>query len=268
MNSTILTINAGGRLIDVSKPIVMEIVNASPDSFYTHGIKEELTGDIIDLGGCSTRPNAEFVSEEEEFERVKSALEIIHTKNPNAILSIDTFRTNIAEYCIKEHGVHIINDITGGNQEMFKLVASLNVPYILTFNDKNCIENKETDIVEAALRFFAERVQSLRDLGQNDIILDPGFGFGKTLEQNYQLLNRMDELQVFNLPILVGISHKSMIYKTLGCTPNEAFNGTIVINTISLLKGANILRVHDVKSARECIALTSKMIESASEIES
>lgn len=262
MNTIIQTINAGGQLIDVSKPIVMEIVNVSPDSFYTHGIKEQLTGDIIDIGGCSTRPNAEFVSEEEEFERIKSALEFIRSKYSDAILSVDTFRTKIAEFCIKEYGVHIINDITGGNQEMYKLVASEHVPYILTFNDKDCAEKPDIDIVESALKFFAKRIQDLRDLGQNDIILDPGFGFGKTLEQNYQLLNRMEELQVFNLPILVGISHKSMIFKTLGCTSKESANGTTVINTISLLKGANILRVHDVNSARECIALTSKMFES------
>lgn len=262
MNAIIQTINADGQLIDFQKPLVMEIVNASPDSFFTHGIKNELTGDIIDIGGCSTRPNSEVVSEEEELARIKETLKVIRARYPEAILSVDTFRPKIAEYCIKEFGVQIINDVSGENPNMYKLVSSMNVPYVLTFNDNTCIEHQSKDIIEIAMEYFANRIQRLRDLGQNDIILDPGFGFGKTIEQNYQLLNRMEELQIFELPLLVGISHKSMIYKVLNCTPDEAYNGTTVINTIGLMKGANILRVHDVDIARECIELTSKMLNS------
>lgn len=255
MNTPIRTINLGGRLFDLTQPLVMEIVNVTPDSFYEHGIKADLTGDIIDVGGCSTRPDSEPVCADEEWRRLDEGLSAIRRSYPEALLSVDTFRPQIARRCVEKYHVSMINDVSGGCPEMFQTVAEMRVPYVLTFNQK--VDDSE-NITAAALKFFADRVQQLCDLGQRDIVLDPGFGFNKTLEQNYQLLREMEHLQLLERPILVGISRKSMIYKSLNCTPDDALNGTTVLNTIALTKGANILRVHDVKEAKEAVKLKLK----------
>lgn len=283
------TINAGGRLINLSEPQVMGILNVTPDSFYSGSRKqteEEIAsranqiiaegGSMIDIGAFSTRPGAAQVSAEEEMERMRRALGIVRGQQPDAVLSIDTFRPEVAQMAVEEYGAAIINDVSEGNingafggadatnpngetekddsryPAIFKMAARLGVPYILmsTHGDMRDI-----------MQNFAREVQLLRDLGQKDIILDPGFGFGKTLEQNYQLLQNMEELQAFRLPLLVGVSRKSMIFKLFGSTPAEALNGTTAINTISLLKGASILRVHDVRECREAVEIVKKMKE-------
>ena len=204
---------------------------------------------MLDIGACSTRPGSEPVSEEQEMERLRMALRIVRSEASDAVVSIDTFRPEVAAMAVKEFDADIINDVSGGSAEMFRVVTRLRVPYILT-----SVEPTLHDI----LLDFAEKVQQLRDLGQKDIILDPGFGFGKTLEQNYEVLSGMERLQVLGLPILTGISRKSMIYRLLGTTPDESLNGTTVINTVALMKGASILRVHDVREAAECIKLYRK----------
>lgn len=226
---------------------------------------------MIDVGAYSTRPGASEVSEEEEMKRMRFALSIItkelemlpltnNSQNSNLKtqipISIDTFRPSVARMAVEEFGAHIINDVSEGSDEMFRMVSRLGVPYILM--------SVQPDLRQTLL-VFAQKIQHMRDLGQKDIILDPGFGFGKTLEQNFLLMNEMEKLQVFDLPLLVGISRKSMIFKTLNCTPAEALNGTTVLNTVSLMKGASILRVHDVRAARECIQLTGSLSSSASE---
>lgn len=241
--------------------LIMGILNCTPDSFFSGSRKqteEEIHqrameivaegGDIIDVGACSTRPGCVFASEEEELERLRFALPIIKEAAPDVPLSLDTFRASVARKCVAEFGPMIINDVSEGEDpDMFPAVAELGVPYILM--------SVKPNIREMALN-FAEKVQQLRDLGAKDIILDPGFGFGKTLEQNFEVLRDIDFLREFQLPILVGVSRKSMIFKTLGITPVESLNGTTVINTISLMKGAaDILRVHDVKAAKEAVLL-------------
>ena len=282
------TINANGKLIDLSVPQVMGILNVTPDSFYAGSRKQseqeiaERTeqiisegGTIIDIGAFSTRPGAAQVSAEEEMERMHRALKIVRGVSPDAVLSIDTFRPDIAKMAVEEYGAAIINDVSEGNingafggadatnpngetQEndqqypaIFRMVAKLGVPYILmsTHGDMRDI-----------LMNFAKEIQQLRDLGAKDIILDPGFGFGKTLDQNYALLNNMEQLKTFELPILVGASRKSMIFKLFNSSPAEALNGTTVINTISLMKGASILRVHDVKQCVEAVRIFKEMI--------
>lgn len=265
------TINVDGRLTDLSSPCVMGIVNVTPDSFYTsispidssfaEAVIQQVStmldegATIIDIGGCSTRPNSEFADAATEQSRLTAALDIVRNTFPDCVVSVDTFRADIAEWCIHEYGVQIINDISGGNGAMYDVVAKKGVPYILTFNEPR---NNDIDICQQALMFFADRVQQLRDRGAKDIILDPGFGFNKTLDENYELLNKLDALQMLELPILVGVSHKSMIYKLLGTTPEATLNGTTVLNTLALTKGANILRVHEVREAMECIKLTTK----------
>ena len=268
------TINVGGRLLDLSTPCVMGILNITPDSFYTSVSPDASSLDdlikahvskmlsegaaMIDVGACSTRPGSEPVSATAERERLTLALDIIHRSFPDCILSVDTFRPDIAEWCINTYGVHIINDISGGCDELFDVVAKYGVPYILTFNEPR---NPSIDITQQALLFFADKVQQLRDRGAKDIILDPGFGFNKTLDENYELLNHMENLRILELPILVGVSHKSMIYKLLGTTPDATLNGTTVLHTLALTKGAAILRVHEVKEAMECIQLENKAYE-------
>lgn len=255
------TINVHGRLLDLSVPRVMGILNATPDSFFSDSrmqtereIAERTTeiveqgGDIIDLGAYSTRPGASEVPVEEEMARLRVALQVIRREHPYVVLSVDTFRADVARMCVEEYGVGIINDVSEmADEAMARTVARLGVPYILMS-------------VQPALREmligFADKVQRLRDYGAKDIIIDPGFGFGKTLEQNYQLMYELEKLHVLGLPLLVGISRKSMIYKRLDCTPTEALNGTTVLNTIALTKGASILRVHDVREAVETIRLT------------
>ena len=256
------TINVRGRLLDLSEPKVMGILNVTPDSFYAGSraqTKEAVLerarqlrtegAAMLDIGACSTRPGSEPVSEEQEMERLRMALRIVRSEASDAVVSIDTFRPEVAAMAVKEFDADIINDVSGGSAEMFRVVTRLRVPYILT-----SVEPTLHDI----LLDFAEKVQQLRDLGQKDIILDPGFGFGKTLEQNYEVLSGMERLQVLGLPILAGISRKSMIYRLLGTTPDESLNGTTVINTVALMKGASILRVHDVREAAECIKLYRK----------
>lgn len=273
------TINVRGRLLDLSEPQVMGILNVTPDSFYDGSRKqteEEIRsrvkqiiaegGSMIDIGAYSSRPGADDVSPEEEMERLRHGMTILRAIAPDVSVSVDTFRADVAKMSVEELGVDIINDISGGelDKDMFATVAKLGVPYIL-MHMKGTPQNMQQaphydDLIKEILLYFAEKVQMLRDLGQKDIILDPGFGFAKTLEHNYELMNHMEELKIFELPILSGISRKSMIYKLLGTSPQEALNGTSVLNTISLMKGASILRVHDVKEAVEVVKIFKAML--------
>jgi len=205
---------------------------------------------IIDVGGCSTRPGGEVASEDEEMKRLRMALGIIRREQPQAVVSVDTFRPDVARMAVEEFGADIINDVSGGTSEMFRMVTRLRVPYILMSLQPTMRE---------MLLSFAEKVQQLRDMGANDIILDPGFGFGKTLEQNYEIMNELEKLLVMELPLLVGISRKSMIYRLFDCTPQQALNGTTALDIIALMKGARILRVHDVKEAMECVRIVQQL---------
>ena len=257
------TLNVHGQLLDLSRPLVMGILNATPDSFYADS-RQQTEGDIvscaakilsegatiIDVGGCSTRPGGEVVTEAEEMQRLRMALEIIRREHPEAVISVDTFRPDVARMSVEEFGADIINDVSGGTPEMFRMVTRLRVPYILMSLQPTMRE---------MLLSFAEKVQQLRDMGANDIILDPGFGFGKTLEQNYEIMNELEKLLVMELPLLVGISRKSMIYRLFDCTPQQALNGTTALDIIALMKGASILRVHDVKEAMECVRIVQQL---------
>ncbi len=273
-----LTINVNGQLMEFNHTQVMGILNVTPDSFYAHSRKQTETeilarahqivdegASIIDLGAYSSRPNALDVSESEEMQRLRNALQIIRRELPDAILSIDTFRADVARMCVEEYGAAIINDISAGQMDnrMFPTIAQLGVPYIIMHMQGTPQDMQDSphydNLLKEVFYYFSEKVQRLRDLGVKDIILDPGFGFGKTIEHNYQLMNHLEEFNVFQLPLLVGISRKSMIYKLLGTTPEEALNGTTVLNTIALQKGAHLLRVHDVKAAVETVTLTEKM---------
>jgi dihydropteroate synthase len=271
-------INANGRLMDLSEPQVMGILNVTPDSFYagSHGVTEGYIIDrihqimnegasIIDIGACSTRPGADEVSMEEEMSRLRMGLELIRKHRPDAIVSVDTYRADVAKMCVEEYGAAIINDISAGqmDEQMFATIARLGIPYIIMHmkgTPKDMQVNPQYDhFLKEVFYYFSEKVQRLRDLGVKDIIIDPGFGFGKTLEHNYELMNHLEEFALFELPLLVGVSRKSMIYKHLGITPEEALNGTTTLNTIALLKGASILRVHDVRQAMESIKIVQKM---------
>lgn len=274
MEKTIYSINAGGKLVEFREPQVMGILNVTPDSFYAnsrtqsdediaaraHQIVDE-GGSMIDVGAYSSRPGADDVPVEEEMRRLRKALAIIKKETPDAIISVDTFRSDVAKMCIEECGAHIINDISGGvlDRNMFRTVAHLGVPYILMHMQGTPgtmqVAPHYDDLMREIFLYFAERVKSLRDLGAKDIILDPGFGFGKTLEHNYELMAHLKEFREFDLPVLVGISRKSMIYKLLGGTPENALNGTTVLNTMALMHGAHILRVHDVKEAAEAVKI-------------
>lgn len=274
------TLNINGKLLDLSKPRVMGILNITPDSFYASSRKEsdediinrtkeiiDEGGSIIDLGAYSSRPNAENISVEEEMKRLRKALDLIsrNFSSSSLILSVDTFRADVAKMCVEEYGVGIINDISGGtlDENMFQTVADLQVPYILmhmkgtpqTMQDNPIYNHVIGDI----FLYFAQKIDNLRQLGVNDIILDPGFGFGKNLAHNYELLNYISDFSLFELPVLVGFSRKSMIYQLLKKTPNEGLNGTTVLNTIALLQGAQILRVHDVEQAMEAIEIVETM---------
>ncbi len=267
------TINVRGRLIDLGSPKVMGILNCTPDSFYAgsrkqteHEIAERANqiisegGTMIDVGAFSTRPGAQEVSEEEEMTRLKAALKTVRSVQPDAIVSVDTYRPAVARRCIEDWGADIINDVSEGGitgivntpiheaENMFDVVGELKVPYILM-----SVKSNLHDMMIA----FADEVQQLRDRGAKDIILDPGFGFGKTLEQNYEIYNGMEQLAALHLPLLVGISRKTMIYKLVGGDPSTALNGTTVLNTAALLKGAGILRVHDVHEAVEAVQIVS-----------
>ena len=271
-------INANGRLMDLSEPQVMGILNVTPDSFYagSHGVTEGYIIDrihqimnegasIIDIGACSTRPGADEVSIEEEMSRLRMGLALIRKHRPDAIVSVDTYRADVAKMCVEEYGAAIINDISAGqmDEQMFPTIARLGIPYIIMHmkgTPKDMQVNPQYDhFLKEVFYYFSEKVQRLRDLGVKDIIIDPGFGFGKTLEHNYELMNHLEEFALFELPLLVGVSRKSMIYKHLGITPEEALNGTTTLNTIALLKGASILRVHDVRQAMESVKIVQKM---------
>ena len=273
------TINVGGKLMDLSEPQVMGILNITPDSFYSESRKnteEEIAGrvnailaeggSIIDVGAYSSRPGADNISAEEEKDRLRGALQILRRTAPEAVVSVDTFRGDVARMCVEEYGVQIINDISGGqlDPQMFETVAALGVPYVLMHMKGNPQTMQQEphyeDLLTEMLQYFGSKVQRLHELGVKDIILDPGFGFAKTMDHNYELMNRLKDLSVLELPILVGVSRKSMIYKLLDSTPEGALNGTSVLNTLALLKGASILRVHDVKAAVEVVQIVKKML--------
>lgn len=276
------TLNIRGKLIDLATPKVMGILNCTPDSFYVgsrkqteHDIAERANqiiqegGTMIDVGAFSTRPGAKEVSEEEEMARLKAALQVVRREQPDAVVSVDTYRPNVARHCIEDWGADIINDVSEGGltgivntpiheaENMFDIIGQLKVPYILMSVKSN---------LHDMMISFADEVQQLRNRGVKDIILDPGFGFGKTLQQNYEIYNDMERLGTLQLPLLVGISRKTMIYKLVGGDPTTALNGTTVLNTAALLKGAGILRVHDVQEAVESVKIVSA-IHSSSEIQ-
>lgn len=271
-------ININGSLLDLSTPCVMGILNITPDSFYAGSrmqteteivnraqqILDEGAG-IIDIGAYSSRPNAENVSPREEMDRLRMGLGVLQATHPGAVISVDTFRADVARMCVEEYGVAIINDIAAGEMDadMFRTVAELNVPYIMMHmqgTPKDMQQQPHYDnLLKEVFLYFAQKVQQLRDLGMKDIILDPGFGFGKTVEHNYELLAHLEEFRIFELPLLVGVSRKSMIYRLLGNTPQDALNGTTVLDTICLLKGADILRVHDVREAVETVKIVEAM---------
>jgi dihydropteroate synthase len=267
------TVNAGGKLIDLSKPKIMGIINLTPDSFYAgsrkHGIDDALQlaekmlnegADFLDLGAYSSRPGADDISAQEEGDRLLPVVEAIVKKHPDAVLSIDTFRSTVAEAAIKA-GAHIINDISGGqlDEAMFTTVARLQVPYILMHMKGNPKTMQQLavyeDVFAEVYDYFADKYYQLKQLGAHDIIIDPGFGFAKTPEHSYTLMQRMQDFSMLGLPILVGISRKKMIYGQLGISAADALNGTTALNTIALTKGANILRVHDVKEAVEAVKI-------------
>ena len=276
------TLNIRGKLIDLATPKVMGILNCTPDSFYVgsrkqteHDIAERANqiiqegGTMIDVGAFSTRPGAKEVSEEEEMVRLKAALQVVRREQPDAVVSVDTYRPNIARHCIEDWEADMINDVSEGGltgivntpihetENMFDIIGQLKVPYILMSVKSN---------LHDMMISFADEVQQLRNRGVKDIILDPGFGFGKTLQQNYEIYNDMERLGTLQLPLLVGISRKTMIYKLVGGDPTTALNGTTVLNTAALLKGAGILRVHDVQEAVESVKIVSA-IQSPSEIQ-
>lgn len=274
------SINIGGRLVEIDRPQVMGILNVTPDSFYSGsrcGVDEEVIrhrvrqmvaegADMIDIGGYSSRPGACDISPEEEYSRLSTGLRIIHEEAPEGmIVSVDTFRAGVARRCVEECGAHIINDISGGDLDsnMYATVAELRVPYILmhmrgtpaTMNKLTQYECVTADVIKD----LQAKAFHLRQLGVNDIIIDPGFGFSKTVEQNYEMMRDLGEFLAMDYPVLVGISRKSMIYRLLGTSPEEALNGTTVLNTIAALSGAHILRVHDVKEAVEAVTIVGAM---------
>ena len=271
-------INVNGSLLDLSQPRVMGILNVTPDSFYA-GSRTQTEAEIvrrvrqivsegaaiIDIGAYSSRPNADNDSSREEMERLRMGLKILFEIQPDAVVSVDTFRADVARMCVEEYGVAIINDIAAGEMDtdMFHTVAALNVPYIMMHmqgTPQSMQQHPHYDnLLKEVFLYFARKVQQLRDLGVKDIILDPGFGFGKTMEHNYELLSHLEEFRIFELPLLVGVSRKSMIYRLLDITPQEALNGTTVLDTTCLLKGADILRVHDVKEAVETVRIVQAM---------
>ena len=274
------TLTIKGEKRAIVKPWVMGILNVTPDSFYSGSrmgvdemrigerVEEILKegGDIIDIGAYSTRSNADDISPEEEYSRLKIGLNVIKNIDANAIVSVDTFRADVARRCVEEFGVDIVNDVSGGtlDDEMFATVANLKVPYILMHMRGTPATMQQlteyNDVTRDVIDDLHKKKCALNDLGIDDVIIDPGFGFSKTVEQNFEMLNRLEDFKQLDAPLLVGVSRKSMIFRTLGCTPVESLNGTTVINTISLLKGAHILRVHDVKEAVEVCKLVGSTI--------
>lgn len=276
------SLNLHGKLVTIDRPWVMGIINITPDSFYSGSramdeqslvgqVKQMLAdgADVLDVGACSTRPGSQSVDAQGEMDRLQWALAIIRREAPDTILSVDTYRAAVARRCVEEWGVDIINDISGGtiDEAMFATVADLRVPYVLmhmrgtpeTMSRLTDYDNVAADVLE----WMARRIDELRQMGVADVIADPGFGFAKTLEQNYQLLARLEAFHALNAPLLVGVSRKRMIYTPLDCMADEALNGTTVINTMALLQGAHILRVHDVKAAVEAVKLTTLTRQSA-----
>lgn len=274
------TLNLRGKLYSLCEPKIMGILNVTPDSIYAESRtsdEEHIAArvqqlmddgaDMIDIGGYSSRPGADDVSPEEEMNRLRRGLRVVRRLYPEVPISVDTFRADVARMCVEEEGADIINDISGGmmDRQMFRTVARLGVPYILmhmqgtpaTMQQAPHYDNLRREV----MLYFAERIDRLCQMGAKDIIVDPGFGFGKTLEHNYELFHHLDDFNLFNLPLLVGISRKSMIYKLLGGTPQTSLNGTTVLNTIALMKGVHILRVHDVKEAVEAKRIVMKMKE-------
>ena len=270
------SLNLKGRLVTIDRPWVMGIINVTPDSFYGGSrVEDEQTlvervqamlddgADVLDIGACSTRPGSEQVDARGEMQRLDWALGIIRRVSPDVILSVDTYRADVARRCVMEWGADIINDISGGtiDEDMFSTIADLQVPYVLmhtrgtpeTMASMTDYDNVAADVLE----WMARRIDELRQMGVADIIADPGFGFAKTMEQNYELLARLDAFHALDAPLLVGVSRKRMIYTPLDCTADEALNGTTVINTLALQQGAHILRVHDVKPAVEAVKLTT-----------
>lgn len=274
------TINIKGELLDLSKPLVMGILNVTPDSFFSGSRKQSEQeiinrtgeilsqgGTIVDIGAQSTRPSSTLLSAEEEIERLRYALGIINREFPTAILSVDTFYSDVARFCVEEHGVAIINDISGGemDKKMFDMAAKLNVPYVLMHmrgTPQTMTSLTEYDnFIQDVFYYFSKKVAELHLKGVNDVIIDPGFGFSKTTDQNYELMAALRGFSIFELPLLVGISRKRMIYHLTGATAEESLNGTTVLNTFALQNGADILRVHDVKEAVEAIKITDKLKE-------
>ena len=273
------TLNLGGKLVDLTVPSVMGILNITPDSFFKGSRVDTITAalnrvedflesgaNFIDVGAYSSRPGAIDITVEEELQRLIPVIENISKRFPEAMLSVDTFRSKVAKLAI-EAGAHMVNDISAGSldEDMFQTIAALNVPYII-MHMKGTPQNMQelaqySNISIEVSNYFSAKIAKLHALGVKDIIIDPGFGFAKSIDDNYELLQHLEDLQIFGLPILVGVSRKGMIHKFLNTKPAEALNGTTVVNTIALLKGANILRVHDVKEASECVRLVQKMQE-------
>lgn len=264
----------GGQLLDLATPKVMGILNLTPDSFYegsrmqTAGevaarVRQMLTegADLLDVGACSTRPGATDIPVEEEMRRLREGLAVLRQEAPDALVSVDTYRADVARMCIEEYGAVVVNDISGGamDSEMFATIARARVPYIITHMQGTPQDMQQAphydDVLKEVMLSLAEKVNTLHAMLVNDVIIDPGFGFGKTQAHNFELLAHLDEFDLFELPVLVGVSRKSMVYKTLGIGADEALNGTTVLHTIALSKGANILRVHDVKEAVETVKL-------------
>lgn len=277
-----MTINCKGTLVDLTTPKVMGILNLTPDSFYDGGKYKDAVSILhrveimlqegatfIDMGAYSSRPGAEHVPEDEELARMLPVIDLVLNNFPDTLISIDTFRSKVASECI-EHGAAIINDIAAGNLDdaMMATVAKYQVPYIMMHmkGTPQSMQKEATydDLIKDLRYYFSEKIKEATACKINDIIIDPGFGFAKTIAQNFNLLNHLDLFQTFGLPLLVGLSRKSMIYKTLGTTPQEALNGTTAMHTVALLKGANIIRAHDVKEAVECVKLVEALKANAS----
>lgn len=273
-----MLINTGGKLLDLSKPKVMGIINVTDDSFYggsrytgdreiteAAGRMLEDGADLLDIGGCSTRPGAVAVPEEEEKERVCRAVELILGRFPDTVISVDTYRSSVAEAAISGSGASIINDISGGEMDpgMFPLVIRLNVPYIMMHMQGTPLTMQNNpqynDVIQDILLWFVPKIAQLTEAGVKDIILDPGFGFGKNATHNFEMLRRLSEFRIAGLPLMIGLSRKAMIWKTLNISPDEALTGTTALNMAALMNGASVLRVHDVREAREVITLFEKI---------
>lgn len=270
------SLNLNGRLVLIDRPWVMGIINVTPDSFYSASrVNDEAAlvervrqmvadgADVLDVGACSTRPDSQSVDAQGEMQRLQWALAVIRREAPDVVISVDTFRADVARRCVEQWGADIINDISGGtlDEDMFSTVASLGVPYVLTHTRGTpATMSSMTDYGDVAadvLEWMARRIDELRQMGVADVIADPGFGFAKDVEQNYRLLTCLDAFHALNAPLLVGVSRKRMVYMPLGITPDEALNGTTVVNTMALERGAHILRVHDVKAAVQAVTLTA-----------